>query len=115
MTLSFTSASAQVEHAEACELLGYRVVGAPPDNAAPSVSVADLLVTAPDAPAITSVVPGDGRVTVAFDPPADDGGRPVTSVLVQVLTGDQRACDISGPQSSSWSLLHQATVKKAGT
>lgn len=45
VTLSFTSAAAQVEHAEACEMLGYTVVGAPPDNAMPSVSVADLMVT----------------------------------------------------------------------
>lgn len=44
VTLSFTSASAQVEHAEACEMLGYTVVGLAPDSA-PSVSVADLLVT----------------------------------------------------------------------
>lgn len=45
ITLSFTSAAAQVEHAEACELLGYTVVGLPPDDVEPSVSVADLLVT----------------------------------------------------------------------
>lgn len=54
-----------------------------------TVAAADLLVTAPDAPAITSVVPGDGRATVTFTPPASDGGRPVTGFLVQVLTGDQ--------------------------
>lgn len=45
VTLSFTSAAAHVEHAEACELLGYTVVGIPPDGTVPSVSVADLLVT----------------------------------------------------------------------
>jgi hypothetical protein len=50
------------------------------------VAAADLLVTAPGAPSITSVVPGNGRVTVSFAPPAADGGRPVTGYLVEVQT-----------------------------
>ena len=53
-----------------------------------TVAAADLLVTAPGAPAIASVVTGDGQATVAFTRPASDGGRPVTGFLVQVLTGE---------------------------
>ncbi|MCW2695812.1 MAG: heme peroxidase, partial [Modestobacter sp.] len=53
------------------------------------VAVADVLATAPDAPAITSVEAGDRKATVRFAPPAGDGGRPVTGLLVQVLTADQ--------------------------
>lgn len=44
VTLSFTSAAAQVEHAEACQLLGYTLVGVPPERQEAPVSVADLLV-----------------------------------------------------------------------
>lgn len=44
VTLSFTSSAAQVEHAEACEMLGYTVVGTPSDDAGATVTVADLLV-----------------------------------------------------------------------
>lgn len=45
VTLSFTSSAALVEHGEACELLGFRVVGRPTDDPGAAVSVADLLVT----------------------------------------------------------------------
>jgi Ca2+-binding RTX toxin-like protein len=52
-----------------------------------SVAAADLLVTAPGAPTITSVVAGNGQATVAFTRPASDGGRPITGFRVQVVTG----------------------------
>jgi hypothetical protein len=41
-----------------------------------------VTVMVPGKPAITSVTPGPGSATVAFTPPADDGGLPITTYIL---------------------------------
>jgi hypothetical protein len=41
----------------------------------------------PGKPTITGVQPGNQRVIVSFDPPADDGGSPVTAYFVRTNQG----------------------------
>ena len=42
-----------------------------------TITVTRAAATAPGAPTITSITPGDGQLTVAFDAPADDGGEAI--------------------------------------
>lgn len=44
--------------------------------------------TAPGAPTVTSSTPGVKSVTVEFDPPADDGGSPITGYTAQCVSTD---------------------------
>ena len=44
-----------------------------------------MIGAVPGAPTIQKpIVPGDGQITLAFDPPAETGGRPITGYLVRV-------------------------------
>jgi hypothetical protein len=47
--------------------------------------------TAPDAPVIGTATAGNGQATVAFTPPASDGGSPVTSYTVTATDTTNRA------------------------
>ncbi len=44
--------------------------------------------TIPAAPAIDTVTPGDTTLTIAWSPPADDGGSPITSYDVRSIRSD---------------------------
>ncbi|WP_420626091.1 fibronectin type III domain-containing protein [Candidatus Poriferisodalis sp.] len=45
--------------------------------------------TIPGAPAVSSVTPGDGKLTVAWSSPADDGGSGVTSYDLRYILSDE--------------------------
>jgi hypothetical protein len=45
------------------------------------------LVTVPDAPTAVTAAPGDGLASIAWSPPGNDGGRPVTSYTATALPG----------------------------
>jgi hypothetical protein len=61
-------------------------------------------ITRPDAPVITHLVAGAGRLTVAWRPPADTGGAPIVSYLARatgngatvVCTTRRTVCTITG-------------------
>ena len=59
---------------------GSNAVGGTGPASAPSAPV--IPFTVPAAPAEVTAAAGDGAVTLAWDPPADDGGRPVTGYVV---------------------------------
>jgi hypothetical protein len=48
----------------------------------PSVTIVFTLATAPGAPTGVTATPGNGKATVSFDAPADDGGSPITGYTV---------------------------------
>jgi titin len=54
----------------------------------PSAPAAVTTFGGPDAPGDVVVTPLDGAAQVAFDPPVDDGGSPVTGYTVVVGDGD---------------------------
>ncbi|HYO40912.1 MAG TPA: fibronectin type III domain-containing protein [Nocardioidaceae bacterium] len=64
-------------------------------------------ITAPAAPILRSVTPGDQKLIIRFDPPQDDPGAPVTSYQATTSDGDGWF-DIAPSGSSSSSAL--ATV-----
>lgn len=45
------------------------------------------VITVPGKPTITSIVAGDGIVTVSFAPPADNGGAPITQYQLSLSNG----------------------------
>ena len=51
-------------------------------------------VTPPDAPTISSTASGNGWVEVSWDPPASDGGAPVSTYTVTLSTGE--TTEVSG-------------------
>ncbi len=65
------------------------------DPSAPSSPVTPLGV--PSAPAILSVTPGDGQVTVAFNAPASNGGLLITQYRVTSIPDSQFGEGISSP------------------
>ena len=56
--------------------------------AAAAVSDTINLIAVPGAPTVTSSTPSAGAVTVAFSPPASDGGSPITSYNAQCVSTD---------------------------
>ncbi len=59
---------------------------------------AAVAATAPSAPTITSVTPGNGVVVVAFSAPSSDGGSAVTGYTVTASPGGATATGTSSPQ-----------------
>ena len=57
------------------------------DSAESAASTAVTPLSVPGAPAIASVTPGDGQVSVSFSAPASDGGSPITSYTVTSSPG----------------------------
>ena len=45
------------------------------------------IVAVPGAPTITSITPGNGQATIAFTPPASDGGSPITGYRASCTPG----------------------------
>lgn len=58
-------------------------------------------VSAPDAPVIGAVSPGNGQVTVAFSPPVNTGGLPVTNYVVTSYPGNATASGAASPLTVS--------------
>lgn len=58
--------------------------------------ISTLPGTVPDAPTITSVTRGNGQVTIAFNPPANNGGQTITGYTV-TSSGGQTATGTSSP------------------
>jgi hypothetical protein len=56
-----------------------------------------VTVTAPSKPTITSVTPGPGSATVAFTPPTDDGGLPITSYILSDATNTNSVSGATSP------------------
>lgn len=52
-------------------------------NAATNVTATFTAFTAPDPPVIVSATPGNAQVSVAFNPPANNGGAPVSDYTAQ--------------------------------
>ncbi len=80
------------------------------DNAADSpqqITVTGRGVAPPGAPTIDSVTAGDGSATVAFTPPADDGGTPITGYTITsnpglaAATGTQSPITVTGLQNGT--------------
>lgn len=71
---------------------------------------------APQAPKISSAKFGNGLVTLSWTAPADDGGRPITSYLVQYSTSPQFAGTVSTVNFGA-PLISSATINnlKNGT
>ena len=94
-----------------------------------SLSVAGNGISAPSAPSITSVVPGNGQATVNFTPPATDGGSAISQytancggvtssglgspiVVTGLANGMSYACSVlatnaagNGPSSASQNVI----------
>ena len=73
----------------------------------------DAVATVPSAPTITSVVAGDGSVTVSFTGPTDDGGSAVTGFEIGALSGTapaQSATAAAGATSAVVSGLTNGTT-----
>lgn len=58
-------------------------------------------VSAPDAPVIGAVSPGNGQATVAFSPPVNTGGLPVTNYVVTSHPGNATASGAASPLTVS--------------
>ena len=70
-----------------CTIAASNEAGPGPDSA-PSDPVVPLAITAPGAPTVTGVVPGDTTAAVSLDPPADDGGAPIVLYTVNCSSND---------------------------
>jgi hypothetical protein len=62
-----------------------------------SPRVTSTTAVPPGAPTITSATPGNGTVTVAFTPPASDGGAPITGYTVTAAPGGATATGSTSP------------------
>jgi trimeric autotransporter adhesin len=61
-----------------CSVKATNAIGSSAASASSASVTPSAPVNAPGAPAMSSVTPGNGQVTVAFTPPASDGGIPIT-------------------------------------
>ncbi|GIM89921.1 hypothetical protein Ato02nite_017140 [Paractinoplanes toevensis] len=64
---------------------------------APSASASVFLPTVPGAPTAATAVAGDGRATVSFTAPADDGGSAITGYAVVATPGPATVTCTSSP------------------
>ncbi|GGL92494.1 fibronectin type III domain-containing protein [Nakamurella endophytica] len=75
--------------------------GTGPSSAASAAVVPAPAATAPDAPATVEAAAGDGRASVVWSAPVDDGGSAVTSYTVQALSGgtavEGATCTLTAP------------------
>lgn len=74
-----------------CTVTAQNAAGSSPASNAISVTP----FTSPGSPTVDSATPGDGTVTVAFSPPADDGGNDVTGYTLDCGAGG----NVSGASS----------------
>ena len=68
-----------------CRVRATNVIGPGPFSAY-GATVLVVVTTVPGAPAVTSSTPVAGAVNVAFNPPASNGGSPITSYTAQCLS-----------------------------
>ena len=61
-----------------------------------NITVANL---PPSAPVLTSIVPGAGRATINFSPPASNGGSPITSYTATCISSGQPTRTATGSVS----------------
>ena len=66
---------------------------------APHVTFPILIRTVPGAPALASVTSGNAMATLAFDPPASDGGSAITRYDALLLSAKDRPHSIAGHSS----------------
>ena len=65
--------------------------------------------TIPGAPAVSSVTPGDEKLTVAWSSPADDGGSGVTSYDLRFIRSDEP----DKSDDANWSLIYDVWTSGA--
>jgi hypothetical protein len=68
-----------------------------PGNAPSIVNLSGTGAVEPDAPVLGSSVPGNNQVTVYFNPPASDGGLPITGYTATCNPGAVLATSTSSP------------------